>query len=413
MNVMSDTAIQVKDLAKLYRLGSYTVSRKGETLYDLLSRGLSSPFRRRINIEKEEQDFWALQDVSFEVPSGQVLGIIGRNGAGKSTLLKILSRITDPTRGRIEIRGRVASLLEIGTGFHPELTGRENIYLNGAILGMRRREIDRKFSEIASFADVEVFLDTPVKRYSSGMYVRLAFAVAAFLEPDVLLVDEVLAVGDTAFQRKCLGKMEETAREGRTVLFVSHNLGAVRTLCQSALLLDAGRIAFRGEVEETLSLYESRVASRTGDISPRAFQGPLADRFHLHEISYRQDGRPVSAIDPERELTIEVQSEALRSFHSFDLTIALYRDGVHLASCHDAPQGAPVSAGPLLSRIRIPPRVLRPGRYTVSVGAVGATGDWIWGSDLAALDVMENWGDRSSARDRGAVCLPYSAERTQ
>ncbi len=188
-----------------------------------------------------KEDFWALRNVSFEVRRGEVVGIIGRNGAGKSTLLKILSRITDPTEGRVKLRGRVASLLEVGTGFHPELTGRENIYLNGAILGMSRAEIRAKFDEIVSFAEVEKFLDTPVKRYSSGMYVRLAFAVAAHLEPEILLVDEVLAVGDAAFQKKCLGKMEEVSRGGRTILFVSHQMAAVQNLCQSGILLKGWR----------------------------------------------------------------------------------------------------------------------------------------------------------------------------
>jgi lipopolysaccharide transport system ATP-binding protein len=202
--------------------------------------------------------FWALKDVSFEVKQGEVLGIIGRNGAGKSTLLKILSRITEPTEGRVRIRGRVASLLEVGTGFHPELSGRENIYLNGAILGMGRAEIQKKFDEIVAFAEVEKFLDTAVKRYSSGMYVRLAFAVAAHLEPEVLIIDEVLAVGDAEFQKKCLGKMEAVSRHGRTVLFVTHNESAVRRLCTSAIVLESGSLISKGPVNEMLSTYRSR-----------------------------------------------------------------------------------------------------------------------------------------------------------
>src|SRR5207244_3345082 len=201
------------------------------------------------------EDFWALKDVSFEVRQGEVIGIIGRNGAGKSTLLKILSRITDPTEGRVTINGRVASLLEVGTGFHPELTGRENIYLNGAILGMTRAEIGRKFDEIVAFAEVEKFLDTPVKRYSSGMYVRLAFAVAAHLEPEILVVDEVLAVGDAEFQKKCLGKMSTVASGGRTVLFVSHNLTAIESLCHSCIALQRGRIFTRGSPTDVLDKY--------------------------------------------------------------------------------------------------------------------------------------------------------------
>ena len=204
---------------------------------------------------REGEMIWALKDVSFTVEQGEVLGIIGRNGAGKSTLLKILSHITAPTEGKIKVKGRVASLLEVGTGFHPELTGRENIYLNGAILGMSRKEIDRKFDEIVDFAEIEKFVDTPVKRYSSGMYVRLAFAVAAHLEPEILLVDEVLAVGDAAFQKKCLGKMSDVAKEGRTVLFVSHNMASVESLCPNVMILKSGRIAFSGESSLGIKTY--------------------------------------------------------------------------------------------------------------------------------------------------------------
>jgi lipopolysaccharide transport system ATP-binding protein len=242
----SDVVIKVEGLSKRYRLGQREPIYY-QTLRDNLAQkiqGLFNHIFRRSSTDskssqaKDNPWIWALKDVSFEVKRGEVLGIIGRNGAGKSTLLKVLSRITEPTLGRAEILGRVGSLLEVGTGFHPELTGRENIYLNGAILGMKKAEIDKKFDEIVAFAEIEKFIDTPVKRYSSGMYVRLAFAVAAHLEPEILLVDEVLAVGDAAFQRKCLGKMEDVAREGRTVLFVSHNIGAISSLCDFALLLN-------------------------------------------------------------------------------------------------------------------------------------------------------------------------------
>src|SRR6476620_3148664 len=234
---MPDLAIRCEKLSKQYRIGSPDSYR---TLRDAISNTALAPFRRSKNLQNGH--IWALQDVSFEIKRGEVVGIIGLNGAGKSTLLKILSRITGPTRGRADIYGRVGSLLEVGTGFHPELTGRENIYLKGAILGMRKTEIDRKFDEIVGFAEVEKFLDTPVKRYSSGMYVRLAFGVAAHLEPEILLVDEVLAVGDVGFQRKSLGKMSDVAKGGRTVLFVSHNLAAVRRLCSNAFLLEGGKL---------------------------------------------------------------------------------------------------------------------------------------------------------------------------
>ena len=233
---MTDVAIRVENLGKRYRIG--TAQQRHDTLRDALMHNLRSTLHwpRRNGHANSSDTFWALKDVSFEVKRGEVVGIIGRNGAGKSTLLKVLSRITDPTEGSVDMYGRVGSLLEVGTGFHPELTGSDNIYLNGAILGMKRAEIIRKFDEIVAFAEVEKFIDTPVKHYSSGMYVRLAFAVAAHLEPEILLVDEVLAVGDAEFQKKCLGKMGQVAKEGRTVLFVSHNMGAIGSLCNTGIL---------------------------------------------------------------------------------------------------------------------------------------------------------------------------------
>ena len=256
---MSTPAIVVENLSKRFMIGA---ARRPDTLRDRLSGALGSSWRRlqgRPNPAARsggDEEFWALREVSFTVEPGRVVGIIGRNGAGKSTLLKILSRITEPTQGKIRMRGRVASLLEVGTGFHPELTGRENIFLNGAILGMSRAEIRRKFDEMVAFAEIGPFLDTPVKRYSSGMYVRLAFAVAAHLEPEILIVDEVLAVGDIAFQKKCLGKIQAVSSgEGRTVLFVSHNIDAVRRLCQSAILLSAGRVQAIDQTQRVLNLY--------------------------------------------------------------------------------------------------------------------------------------------------------------
>jgi lipopolysaccharide transport system ATP-binding protein len=261
---MSDTIISVENLGKKYILGQQ--KQEGYTaLRDVIANGAKSigrnilkPLGKRMP-EPEVEEFWALKDVSFEIKQGDRVGIIGRNGAGKSTLLKILSRITEPTKGSIRIQGRVASLLEVGTGFHPELTGRENIFLNGAILGMSKAEIKRKFDEIVAFAEVEKFLDTPVKRYSSGMYVRLAFAVAAHLEPEILVVDEVLAVGDAQFQKKCLGKMGEVAGEGRTVLFVSHNMGAVSALCDKAVYLVKGQVREIGTAERLVTTYLSEL----------------------------------------------------------------------------------------------------------------------------------------------------------
>ena len=263
---MSKTIIKVENLGKKYTIGQNN-QQGTQTLRESLTVGtkslgkkILSPRKKQTN--KASEEYWALKDISFEIERGEIVGFIGRNGAGKSTLLKILSRITEPTTGRITLDGRVASLLEVGTGFHGELTGRENIYLNGAILGMGKTEIKRKFDEIVAFSEVEKFLDTPVKRYSSGMYVRLAFAVAAHLEPEILIVDEVLAVGDAAFQKKCLGKMGDVAtKEGRTVLFVSHNMTTVRALCQKAYLLESGQIKYQGSTSQAIDLYMQSVKS--------------------------------------------------------------------------------------------------------------------------------------------------------
>src|SRR6059058_3861680 len=251
---MSDAIITVENLGKKYSL-RHQRNERYTSLRDVIAEkalGFFKNLKSGNGVSVSKEDFWALKNVSFEVKQGEVVGIIGRNGAGKSTLLKILSRITDPSEGRVRIKGRVASLLEVGTGFHPELTGRENIFLNGAILGMTKVEIKSKFDEIVAFAETEKFLDTPVKRYSSGMYVRLAFAVAAHLEPEILVVDEVLAVGDAEFQKKCLGKMEQVSRGGRTILFVSHQMAAVQNLCQSGILLKNGQIAKHGPVAEVI-----------------------------------------------------------------------------------------------------------------------------------------------------------------
>lgn len=289
--VMNDISIRVENLSKRYRIGQ---REPYKTLRDVLMDVFTAPFRRsrRQNLLISQSKFggprldyiWALKDVSFQVKQGEVVGVIGRNGAGKSTLLKILSRTTDLTEGRVEIYGRIGSLLEVGTGFHPELTGRENIYLNAAILGMKRREIDRKFDEIVDFAEVEKFLDTPVKRYSSGMYVRLAFAVAAHLEPEILLVDEVLAVGDAAFQKKCLGKMGDVARSGRTVLLVSHQMNSIRKLCERCIWLDTGHLRMADFATKVVSAYEQ------ASLSP----------------SFNPTGSPSDAYTPARFLRWEI-----------------------------------------------------------------------------------------------------------
>ena len=281
---MSQTAIRVEGLAKSYRIARALGRQPYRTLQEEVIALPKNLWKRAMGRSDAMETFWALEDVSFEVKEGEVVGIIGRNGAGKSTLLKILSRITEPTRGHADIFGRVGALLEVGTGFHPELTGRENIFLSGAILGMRKSEIARQFDAIVDFAEVEQFIDTPTKRYSSGMYTRLAFAVAAHLEPEILLVDEVLAVGDAAFQKKCLGKMEEVSGEGRTVFFVSHNTQAVRQLCTRGILLEHGRVVADGPTDSTLAVYnqrlrEMRVDAETGVNNPENRRGSGAVRF--------------------------------------------------------------------------------------------------------------------------------------
>ena len=281
---MSATAIQADGLSKSYRIARALRRQPYRTLQEEVVALPRTLWKRALGRSEGLETFWALSDVSFQVSEGEVIGIVGRNGAGKSTLLKILSRITEPTHGRAEIFGRVGALLEVGTGFHPELTGRENIFLSGAILGMRRSEIARRFEEIVSFAEVEQFIDTPTKRYSSGMYTRLAFAVAAHLEPEILLVDEVLAVGDAAFQKKCLGKMEDVAGQGRTVFFVSHNTQAVRQLCTRCILLEHGRVVADGATDATLAVYnqrlrEMRVDAETGINNPENRRGSGAIRF--------------------------------------------------------------------------------------------------------------------------------------
>lgn len=310
---MSDTAILVEGLGKRYRIGSRDSYR---TLRESVNAAALKPFnvvRSLINRngyrEAADENIWALKDVSFEIKQGEVVGIIGRNGAGKSTLLKILSRITEPSVGEATIHGRVSSLLEVGTGFHPELTGRENIYLNGAILGMSRTEIVRKFDEMVEFSGVEKFIDTPVKRYSSGMYLRLAFAVAAHLEPEILLVDEVLAVGDAAFQKKCLDKMDDVAKQGRTVLFVSHNLQAIMRLCTRAILLEDGTVSKTGSPSEVVSAYvESSSATKLTGLESEI----VSDEIRLKQVTVTQGGYEVPEyLDNGKPFEVRIQYDLL------------------------------------------------------------------------------------------------------
>jgi homopolymeric O-antigen transport system ATP-binding protein len=300
-------AIRVNDISKQYVLGARDASY--DTFRDALTSAVRAPFQRiaRRNGKFAPERIWALKDIGFDVKSGEVVGVIGRNGAGKSTLLKVLSRITEPTSGRAELYGRVASLLEVGTGFHPELTGRENIFLNGAILGMKKAEITRKFDEIVAFAELEKFLDTPVKRYSSGMYMRLAFAVASYLESEILIIDEVLAVGDAAFQAKCLGKMREAATTGRTVLFVSHNMAAINQLCSRTIMLADGHLIADGKTSDTVAEYLALGGTGGEWVWRDPKRAPGNDRVRLHAVRIKSGGRVTSELDIDKDFAIEVE----------------------------------------------------------------------------------------------------------
>ena len=338
---MSNPIIRVNDLSKRYRIGATEQGYK--TFREAIVDGISAPVRNLAKLRKltkfksgqsqnEEDIIWALKDICFEVNEGEVLGIIGRNGAGKTTLLKILSRITEPTSGAIEINGRVSSLLEVGTGFHPELTGRENIFLNGAILGMRKREIEQKFDDIVNFSEIEKFIDTPVKRYSSGMYVRLAFAVAAHLEPEILLVDEVLAVGDVGFQKKCLGKMGEVAKGGRTVLFVSHNMESIRKLCTRAMILHEGTVVMEGSADEAVSKYLGEEMDRTAERTwPDINKAPGDDVVRMHAVRVLdQNGKVCTNFDVRDPVSVELEYWVLEEGHRLVLQLYFINEMGHV-----------------------------------------------------------------------------------
>ena len=372
---MSDTVIQVENLSKRYIIGHQRG--KGDGLRHAIEAAVRNPLQwlrnRQQAVSGESEEFWALKEVSFEIKQGEVVGIIGRNGAGKSTLLKILSRITEPTSGRIQIQGRVASLLEVGTGFHPELTGRENIFLNGAILGMARTEIKRKFDEIVAFSEIEKFLDTPVKRYSSGMYVRLAFAVAAHLEPEILIVDEVLAVGDAAFQKKCLGKIESVAgQEGRTVIFVSHQIAAVTRLCQRALWLDGGRVQEFGQADQICSRYlangSAAAARREWNNSRLA---PGSEWLRLQSVEVLAEGQLAQNVDITCPVNIALNYEVLKDGKISTPNIHLFaEDGTLIFISHDWHSGwraKPKPPGRYRTTFTVPGNFFSEGRVTVKV----------------------------------------------
>lgn len=385
---MADIAIRAENLGKQYRIGTFTglgaPRSQYRTIRETISGVFTSPALRRLRAartstrKEQEQVIWALQDISFQVPKGRVLGIVGRNGAGKSTLLKIFSRVTEPTAGYAEIHGRVGSLLEVGTGFHPELTGRENIYLNGAILGMKRLEIEKKFDEIVEFSEVAKFIDTPVKRYSSGMYLRLAFAVAAHLEPEILVVDEVLAVGDAEFQRKCLGKMTDVAQEGRTVLFVSHNMSAILRLTEETLVLDRGQNVLLAPTAQAVDYYMSSGIAQVGERLWVDEEIP-ANAYPFQPLSLRvvdRRGRTVDTVRATEPFTLEIS-------YRLEAAISALRVGLYLMTSRgeqvftsfdtDDPslfEEYPLrQPGSYTSRCEVPADMLNEGRYVVGVNA--------------------------------------------
>jgi lipopolysaccharide transport system ATP-binding protein len=409
---MSDIAIRAEHLGKSYRVRHQNLQRYKTLQEDLLAlpRRLWSGVR---GTHAADETFWALDDVSFEVQQGEVLGIIGRNGAGKSTLLKILSRITEPTKGRAEIYGRVGSLLEVGTGFHPELTGRENVYLNGAILGMRRGEIARRFDEIVEFAEIQRFIDTPVKRYSSGMYMRLAFAVAAHLEPEILLVDEVLAVGDASFQRKCLDKMQDVGQQGRTVFFVSHNMPAITRLCQRVILVEAGHVLQDGPSDQVVASY---LGSNMGTTAQREWsdlsRAPGNDVVRLRAVRVRtEDGAVTDSVDIRKPIGIDVEYEVLKPGIVLVPNLHCYnQEGVHVFVAADqdpAWRRRPRPLGRFVSTAWIPGNFLAEG--TMILGAAISTMDPLavhcHERDAVAFQVVDST-DGDSARGDFAGPIP-------
>jgi len=401
---MSETAIRVENVGKQYHIGR----RRGSStnLRDLVADAIVAPFRRAGRLLRGQatgaaeldEVIWALKEASFEIKHGEIVGIIGRNGAGKSTLLKILALITEPTTGFVDVYGRVGSLLEVGTGFHPELTGRDNIYLNGAILGMKRAEIRRKFDEIVAFAEVEKFIDTPVKHYSSGMYLRLAFAVAAHLEPEILLVDEVLAVGDNAFQKKCLNKMEDVGHQGRTVLFVSHNMPAITRLCPRTILLDGGSLLRDGPSHQVVGTYLSSGLGTTAAREwPDLAKAPGDDVVRLRAVRVRNEaGQITDVVDIRRPVGIEVEYEVFESGYALWPHFTLYNDeGIFAFAAYDLdPEwlGRPHPAGHYVSTGWIPGNLLAEGMMIVgpAMATIEPRRIFFYERDAVAFQVIDS-----------------------
>lgn len=429
---MSDIAITVEKVGKKYQIGKR--QDKYNTLRDTLAEAFISPFRKAGKLLRGQaagaaaldETIWALEDVSFEIKQGEIVGIIGRNGAGKSTLLKILSRITEPTKGFAEIRGRVGSLLEVGTGFHPELTGRENIYLNGAILSMKRAEINKKFDEIVAFAEVEKFIDTPVKHYSSGMYLRLAFSVAAHLEPEILIVDEVLAVGDARFQKKCLNRMEDVGKQGRTVLFVSHNMPAITRLCERVMLMNDGRIHKDGPTIEVVSTYLNSGFSTSSlrEWSDLA-KAPSGEVARLRAVRVRaEDGQISDTIDIRRPVVVEMEYDVLMPGYVLLPNFNFFNEeGVFVFKSIDQDpdwRGRPRSKGRYVSRTWIPGNFLAEGMLSVAAALATVKPTKLpqyYERDAVAFRIVDNTNGDSARGDfvgrMGGVVRPLLKWNTE
>ncbi len=394
-------AIEVKGVWKAYHKG---VDRRYKSLRDALMQWPTQIWR-----DKQEQ-FWALQDISFDVEHGQSIGIIGRNGAGKSTLLKILSRITPPTKGEVVLRGRVASLLEVGTGFHPELTGRENIFFNGSILGMKYAETKRKLDEIVDFSGVESFIDTPLKHYSSGMQMRLAFSVAAHLDAEILLFDEVLSVGDIEFQKKCIGKMDEVSKgEGKTVVFVSHDMGMVEKLCNVGMVLSSGRNQTFSTIEKAILKYLQLIKTK---IFPISFDGNLGRKINVYNITINEiyiDQFELDSIIPNQENVIEFYFETTEIFY-FKVFFAIYVNGLRIFTLVDSKSFS--LAGPRFnSKFVIPKNLLRPNLYTIGIGITDNFNNWSWSRDTFSFEISKSWINEENKDNFGIINIYSKSSR--
>ncbi len=425
---MSDVAVRIEGLGKKYLIGGK--QKQSNRLGDQVVEMVLSPFRRtgrmlrgEINAASElDQEFWALRDVSFEIKHGEIIGIIGHNGAGKSTLLKILSQITEPTIGYADIFGRVGSLLEVGTGFHPELTGRENVYLNGSILGMSRAEIERKFDEIVDFAEVDQFIDTPVKHYSSGMYVRLAFSVAAHLEPEILLIDEVLAVGDVGFQKKSLGKMENVSQQGRTVIFVSHNMNALQRLCPTSVLLNRGRLVTQDKTSKVIEQYltvvssESSGPNQTIDLSKQKRDG--TGKVQFESLCYSSSNPSLKYFpytDGPLEISVNLIAKSAGSVSSVAVII-FDRYGTKLINADTLSRGKPIELheGANVFKLTMKQLHLNPGMYTIGLWAADPPSeihDYIPSATL--FEVVETESEKVRVRSDGLIPVDFSIEQVR